>query len=80
MSSTESDMSESIQRQTLLPGQESVWVYPWLPHLEPTTRRIRVVFSGETIAHTRRALRVLETSHPPVYYIPPDVRILPRRG
>jgi uncharacterized protein (DUF427 family) len=35
-----------------------------------------VVFNGETIADTRRAWRVLETSHPPVYYIPlEDVRM-----
>jgi uncharacterized protein (DUF427 family) len=31
-----------------------------------------IIFNGETIAETRRAWRVLETSHPPVYYIPPD--------
>ena len=31
--------------------------------------------AGEIVADTRRALRVLETSHPPVYYIPvADVR------
>ena len=41
----------------------------------PTDRRIEVVFNGETIADTRRAYRILETSHPPVYYVPPeDVR------
>jgi len=39
--------------------------------LEDSSRRIRVVFSGVTIADTTRARRVLETSHPPVYYIPP---------
>jgi uncharacterized protein (DUF427 family) len=33
------------------------------------------VFNGELIADTTRAKRVLETSHPPTYYIPPeDVR------
>ena len=48
-------------------GQESVWDYPRPPRLEPTTRHIRVVFNGITVAETRRALRVLETSHPPVY-------------
>jgi uncharacterized protein (DUF427 family) len=58
------------------PGQESVWDYPRPPRIEQTTRRIRVVFIGITIAETRRALRVLETSHPPVYYLPPeDVRM-----
>ena len=57
------------------PGQESVWDYPRPPRLEPTTKHIRVVFNGVTVAETRRAWRVLETSHPPVYYIPPqDIR------
>jgi uncharacterized protein (DUF427 family) len=60
------------QRIAPLPGQESVWDYPRPPRLEPTDRRIRVVFAGETIADSRRAFRVLETSHPPVYYLPPD--------
>ncbi|MBC6936414.1 MAG: DUF427 domain-containing protein [Chloroflexi bacterium] len=52
-------------------GQESVWDYPRPPRVEPTTKRIRVVFNGQTVAVTTQALRVLETSHPPVYYIPP---------
>jgi len=56
-------------------GQESVWDYPRPPHLESTPRRIRVVLGGITIADTQHALRVLETSHPPTYYVPPaDVR------
>jgi uncharacterized protein (DUF427 family) len=58
------------------PGQESVWDYPRPPRVEKTDRHLRVVFNGVTIAETRRALRVLETSHPPVYYIPPeDIRM-----
>ena len=57
------------------PGQESVWDYPRPPRLEDTDRHIQVVFNGTVIADTRRAKRVLETSHPPAYYIPPaDVR------
>ena len=52
------------------PGQESVWDYPRPPKLEPASRRVRVVFNGRTIADSTRAYRVLETSHPPVYYIP----------
>jgi uncharacterized protein (DUF427 family) len=47
---------------------ESVWDYPRPPRVEPAERRIRVVLGGETIVDTRRAHRVLETSHPPVYY------------
>jgi uncharacterized protein (DUF427 family) len=54
------------------PGQESVWDYPRPPRLEATAKHIQVVFNGVIIADTRRALRVLETSHPPVYYIPPQ--------
>ncbi|MFQ3583174.1 DUF427 domain-containing protein [Chloracidobacterium validum] len=53
------------------PGQESVWDYPRPPRLEQTAKRLRVVFAGQTIAETTRGWRVLETSHPPVYYFPP---------
>ena len=57
------------------PGQESVWDYPRPPRVEDSARRVRVVFNGETIVDTTRAKRVLETSHPPVYYVPlADVR------
>ncbi len=54
------------------PGQESVWDYPRPPRLEPTTKRITVVFNGVTVADTVRAYRVLETSHPPAYYLPTE--------
>ncbi|MEM9252033.1 MAG: DUF427 domain-containing protein [Planctomycetota bacterium] len=53
------------------PGQESVWDYPRPPRLEPVPETIRVVFDGREIARTSRAWRVLETSHPPTYYLPP---------
>lgn len=57
------------------PGQESVWDYPRPPRLEDSSKHVRIVFHGQVIAESRRAKRVLETSHPPVYYIPPeDVR------
>lgn len=52
------------------PGQESVWDYPRPPRVERSNKRIRVVFNGETIADSTRTYRVLETSHPPAYYIP----------
>ncbi|MFN2199068.1 MAG: DUF427 domain-containing protein [Anaerolineales bacterium] len=54
------------------PGQESVWDYPRPPRFERTNKHIRVVFNEEVIADTHQAIRVLETSHPPVYYIPPS--------
>jgi len=52
------------------PGQESVWDYPRPPRVEPVLKPVEVRFGGEVIARTERTLRVLETSHPPVYYIP----------
>lgn len=54
------------------PGQESVWDYPRPPRVEPVAARVRVVLGGVTIIDTTRALRVLETSHPPNYYLPID--------
>ena len=58
------------------PGQESVWDYPRPPKVEDTTRHIQVVFNKIMIADTQQARRALETSHPPVYYIPPgDIRM-----
>lgn len=51
-------------------GQESVWDYPRPPAVRPTTRRVRVIFNGQTIADSTRAIQILETSHPPTYYIP----------
>ena len=49
---------------------ESVWDYPRPPRLEVAPSRIRILGAGYTIADTHRALRILETSHPPVYYLP----------
>ena len=58
------------------PGQESVWDYPRPPRMEDVEEKVKVVFGGVTIAYTTRAKRVLETSHPPVYYVPPeDIRM-----
>ena len=51
---------------------ESVWDYPRPPRLEATDRLIVIRHAGLILAESRRALRVLETSHPPVYYVPPD--------
>ena len=50
--------------------REDVWSYPRPPAIEPVTLAIRIVFAGRTIATTEAAYRVLETSHPPVYYLP----------
>jgi uncharacterized protein (DUF427 family) len=46
--------------------------YPRPPRLERSTRRVRVVLGGETIVDTTEAWRVLETFHPPSWYLPPE--------
>ena len=52
------------------PGQESVWDYPRPPRVEPIDALVTITLDGTTIASTRDVVRVLETSHPPVYYLP----------
>ena len=52
--------------------KERVWDYPRPPRLERVPQRVRIVFCGETIADTDSALRVLETTHAPSYYLPPN--------
>lgn len=49
---------------------ENVWDYPRPPALVPCARRVWIDFGGEPIADSTRALRVLETSHPPTVYVP----------
>lgn len=58
------------------PGQESVWDYPRPAILQDTNKHIKIIFNGIVLAETNRAKRVLETSHPPGYYIPAeDIKI-----
>ena len=52
------------------PGQESVWDYPRPPRIERSRATVEVVLGGMTVARTSTPLRVLETSHPPTYYLP----------
>ena len=51
---------------------ESVWDYPRPPVVDPDDRLVRVSFERLTIAESSRTVRILETSHPPVFYIPPQ--------
>jgi len=64
-------MNGHPEREPVGPGEESVWDYPRPPRLEPLDGRIEIIFNGVRIADTRGAYRVLETSHPPAYYLPP---------
>lgn len=52
------------------PGQESVWDYPRPPRVEPSHESVEVRLGGVVVARSTRTLRVLETSHPPTYYLP----------
>jgi uncharacterized protein (DUF427 family) len=52
------------------PGEESVWDYPRPPALVPDARRVQVWLGSVCVADTVRALRVLETAHPPTFYLP----------
>jgi uncharacterized protein (DUF427 family) len=52
------------------PGQESVWDYPRPPVIDPSDEEIIVVLGGVEICETRISWRVLETTHPPTYYLP----------
>ena len=53
-------------------GQESVWDYPRPPVLEADAREVVVRWNGRCVARTRCAVRILETSHPPSFYLPWD--------
>jgi uncharacterized protein (DUF427 family) len=59
-------------RDPVGPGQVSVWDFPRPPDLVQWGERIQVVLGGEAVADTTEAWAVLETSHPPTYYLPQD--------
>ena len=52
------------------PGQESVWDYPRPPAIEEVTQHIRIIANGQVIYDSGKSYRILETSHPPTYYLP----------
>ena len=52
------------------PGQRSVWSFPRPAIAEPCDARVVIEHRGVIVADTRAAVRTLETSHPPSYYIP----------
>lgn len=65
----------SPQPDPVARGQESVWSFPRPAIAEPTAAHILITHGGILVADTRAAVRTLETSHPPSYYIPPaDIR------
>jgi len=52
------------------PGQTSVWDFPRPPQLAPDTREVIIRWGALEVARTCRAIKVLETSHPPSFYLP----------
>jgi len=63
--------SNRIQPEPPGPGQESVWDYPRPPACLPSHRHVIVRVGDRVVADSRGAYRVLETSHPPTWYVPP---------
>ena len=61
-----------MTEQSTKPDPESVWDYPRPPRLEASSRVVRIELNGVELAKSCRTYRVLETSHPPVYYLPPE--------
>lgn len=62
--------AKRLQKVEPRPGQESVWDYPRPPAVDASEERIRIELGGALVVDTTESLRVLETSHPPVYYLP----------
>lgn len=54
------------------PGQTSVWDFPRPPRLALESREVTIDWDGVSVARSVRAVCVLETAHPPTYYIPWD--------
>ena len=52
------------------PGQTSVWDFPRPPALAPDTREVLIRWGDVVVVRTRHAIRVLETAHPPTFYLP----------
>jgi uncharacterized protein (DUF427 family) len=63
-------VSTQLLREPVGPGQESVWDYPRPPLVRPSDRPVELVLGGEVICRTTASLQVLETSHPPTWYLP----------
>ncbi len=73
-------MLRMSRRTPIAPGQESVWDYPRPPRVERVSRRVVIRHAGQLVIDTDDVVRVLETSHPPTYYLPragfePDVLV-----
>lgn len=57
-------------REPTAARQRSVWDFPRPPAYEQWHEQVEIVLGGSVIAATDAAWCVLETSHPPTYYLP----------
>ncbi len=48
----------------------SVWAFPRPPVVVRDSRTVVVMLGGQVVCQTQSALKVLETSHPPTWYLP----------
>ena len=62
------EKKHSLFREALV--EESVWDYPRPARCEPFEGVIVIEHGGQIVARTQGAFRVIETSHPPSYYLP----------
>lgn len=77
-------MDENAVSDDVTPAVESVWDYPRPPAVRTVREHVEVWFGGEPIAACDEAVQVLETSHPPTYYLPQSAftqgALVPVRG
>ncbi|KAI1343258.1 hypothetical protein F5Y15DRAFT_369509 [Xylariaceae sp. FL0016] len=69
-------MLQSIVRMATKP-RLNVQSFPRPPLLEQTPRHLQIKWNNQLIADTKEAYWVLETHHPPTYYLPPSSLKLP---
>ncbi|KAL8655003.1 MAG: hypothetical protein Q9210_001165 [Variospora velana] len=60
-----------------MPPKLNVHNFPRPPLLEKTPRHLQIRWNNQLIADTKDAYWVLETTHPPTYYLPPNSLLLP---
>lgn len=51
---------------------ENVWDYPRPAICQAFIGSCKIIIDDKILAQSQHAYRILETSHPPTYYLPPD--------
>ncbi|CAG8959824.1 hypothetical protein HYFRA_00001732 [Hymenoscyphus fraxineus] len=67
--------SENLKMPPKVPM--NVQSFPRPPLIERTSRHLQIKWRGQLIADTKEAYWVLETYHPPTYYLPPSSVLVP---